>query len=217
MVGHGVLRECLLAADVSEVLSICRREVSAQALAAMGPGISREKLSQMVRADFFDYSDELERLRGYDACLFCLGVSSYGMDEATYRHMTYDLTLAAAKALVEVNPAMTFVYVSGAGTDAAGKSMWMRVKGETENALLALPFRAAYLFRPGVIQPLHGSRSKTLLYRSIYVVFRPVFPLLKRLMPGKVTTTEQVGRAMLAVARDGYSKRVLESDDITGF
>jgi uncharacterized protein YbjT (DUF2867 family) len=156
------------------------------------------------------------QLAGYDACFFCLGVSAAGMSEAAYARVTYDLTLAVAETLARLNPGMTFVYVSGMGTDASehGRVMWARVKGRTENALLRLPFRGAYMFRPGFIQPLHGIRSKTRLYRAVYAVTTPLFPLLKMLGPGAITTTEQVGRAMIAVARDGYPKRVLEQRDI---
>jgi uncharacterized protein YbjT (DUF2867 family) len=138
------------------------------------------------------------------------------MDEAEYRRVTKDLTLAVAGLLARLNPAMTFVYVSGAGTDSTGRSrtMWARVKGETENALLRLPFAAAFMFRPGYIQPLHGITSRTRLYRAAYAVASPLFPLLDRLVPDQVTTTERVGRAMLVVARRGASAKVLETRDL---
>jgi uncharacterized protein YbjT (DUF2867 family) len=138
------------------------------------------------------------------------------MKEKDYRHVTYDFTLAAAELLARQNPGMTFIYVSGAGTDSTGKgrSMWARVKGQTENALLALPFKAAYMFRPGAIQPLHGIKSKTRLYRAAYVVMGPLFPILKRLFPKYVISTEQVGRAMIAVAKHGASTTLLENRDI---
>jgi uncharacterized protein YbjT (DUF2867 family) len=138
------------------------------------------------------------------------------MSEADYRRVTRDQTLAAAGTLARLNPRMTFVYVSGAGTDASekGRTMWARVKGETENALLRLPFAAAYMFRPGVIQPLHGIRSKTRLYRILYTLLAPVLPLLRRMAPDSVTTTEKVSRAMIAVAKHGGPKRILETRDI---
>jgi len=154
-------------------------------------------------------------LRGYDACFFCLGVSSAGMAEADYRRLTYDLTMAAAETLAKLNPDMTFIYVSGMGTDSTeqGRSMWARVKGATENALLRLPFAAAYMFRPGVIQPMHGEKSKTRLYRVMYVLTGFVIPLL-RVFPKYVTTTERIGRAMIEVAKHGAPKKLLETQDI---
>jgi hypothetical protein len=138
------------------------------------------------------------------------------MDEQRYRHLTYDITLAAATTLAKLNPQMVFVYVTGRGTDSTEKSrlMWARVKGKTENDLLKLPFRAAYMFRPAAIQPLHGIRSKTAWYQAAYVVAAPLLMLLNRIAPKYMTTTEQVGRAMIKVARDGYPRPVLESEDI---
>ena len=206
MIGQGVLRECLLDPDVTRILSVVRR-----------PTAERDpKLTELVAPDIGDLAAHEPSLAGTDACFFCAGVSSAGMSEAAYTRVTHDLTLAAARTLVRVAPAMTFIYVSGHGTDATerGRTMWARVKGRTENALLALPFRAAYMFRPGFIQPLHGIRSRTALYRVIYVALSPVASLLRRHAPGIATSTEQVGRAMLKVARDGYPKRVLESRDL---
>lgn len=206
MVGQGVLRECLLDPHVEQVLSVVRSASTQQ----------HSKLAELVRKDLFDYSDLESRLAGYDACFFCLGVTSSGMTEQEYFHITYDLTMAAAQTLVRLNPAMTFLYVSGQGTDSSekGRSMWARVKGKTENALLRLPFKAAYMFRPGVIQPMHGIQSKTSSYRVLYAVAKPFLPILRRLFPQYVTTTELLGRAMLRVSRDGYRKRTLESRDI---
>ncbi len=205
MIGQGVLRECLLAPDVERVLAIVRSAT----------GQRHEKLREIVHEDFFDFSAIEPELTGLDACFFCLGVSSAGMTEESYRRVTYDLTMAAAEPLVKLNPGLTFIYVSGAGTDSTerGRVMWARVKGEIENALLRLPFKAAYMFRPGFIQPLHGIISKTKLYRAFYAVTGPIFPLLRR-FPKYVTTTEQLGRAMIEVARRGFPKRVLESADI---
>lgn len=206
MVGQGVLRECLLDPDVQEVLSIGRSMT----------GQRHEKLRELVHKDFFDFSAAESQLSGLDACFFCLGVSSAGMTEANYRRVTYGLTLAAAQTLVKLNPGMTFIYVSGAGTDSTehGRSMWARVKGQTENALLRLPFKAAYMFRPGGIAPLHGVRSKTKLYRIIYIAAGPLLGVLYKWWPKYVTTTEQLGRAMIKIAKEGSPKSVLESADI---
>ncbi|HEY6066144.1 MAG TPA: NAD(P)H-binding protein, partial [Thermoanaerobaculia bacterium] len=195
MVGQGVLRECLLDDEVERVLAIVRSPT----------GQRHGKLEERVHADFFDFSAIAPTLSGYDACFFCLGVSSAGMKEADYRRVTYDITLAAANTLVGRNPAMTFIYVSGAGTDSTGRSrtMWARVKGRTENALLELPFRRAYMFRPAFIEPGPGITSKTRSYRVLYAVLAPLFPVLRALFPRFVTTTEEVGRAMLEAAKHG--------------
>jgi len=199
MVGQGVLRECLLDPRVEKVLSIGRSK-------------SGERHPKLEEVDIRDF-DSLD-LTAYDACFFCLGVSSAGMSEDEYRRVTYDMTLDVAKKIA--TPRMTFIYVSGAGTDSTerGRTMWARVKGATENALLRLPFKAAYMFRPGVIQPLHGVKSRTTSYRVLYAITRPLLPLLKRMLPKYVTTTEQVGRAMINVAANGAPKAILESDDI---
>jgi uncharacterized protein YbjT (DUF2867 family) len=206
MVGQGVLRECLLDPRVKKVLAVGRS----------ASGSAHEKLGELVLPDLSRIADAADALQGYDACFFCLGVSSAGMTEQRYVEITCDLTLAVANTLVALNPGMTFIYVSGAGTDSSeqGRSMWARVKGRTENALLRLPFRAAFMFRPGAIQPLHGIRSKTQLYQLFYTLTGPLLPLLKRLMPGQITTTEQVGRAMIELALYGGHKRVLETQDI---
>ncbi|PTL77228.1 NAD(P)H-binding protein [Vitiosangium sp. GDMCC 1.1324] len=206
MIGQGVLRECLLDPGVERVLAVGRSTTGQQ----------HEKLRELVHTNFLDFSSAEEALSGYDACFFCLGVSSAGMSEQDYRRVTYDFALAAARTLVRLNPGMTFIYVSGAGTDstARGGTMWARVKGETENALLQLPFKATYMFRPGFIQPLHGVTSKTRLYRAIYAVMGPFYPVLRGLFPKDVTNTEQLGRAMLQVARRGAPARVLETRDI---
>ena len=206
MVGQGVLRECLLDTGVSQVLSIGRSPLSVQ----------HPKLEDLVQKDLYALRPIEARIKGYDACFFCLGVSSAGMQEAAYRRITYDLTLAAAEPLARLNPGMTFIYVSGTGTDSSerGSSMWARVKGATENALLKLPFKAVYLFRPGIIRPLHGIRSKTALYQVFYTLSGPLLWLLQKLLPDYVTTTEQVGRAMLHAARDGAPQQHLENRDI---
>jgi uncharacterized protein YbjT (DUF2867 family) len=206
MVGQGVLRECLLDASVESLLVIGRRPT----------GQHHAKLHEILHDDFMDFSAIESELGGYDACFFCLGVSSVGMDAERYRHLTYDLTLAAAKTLVALNPGMVFTYVTGRSTDSTeqGPVRWARVKGKTENDLLKLPFKAAYMFRPAGIQPLHGVRSKTSWVQAIYVVAAPLLSFLARTAPKYMTTSEQLGRAMIRVARDGYPKAVLESEDI---
>jgi len=202
MVGQGVLRECLLADDVQQVRVIGRTPVTQ----------THAKLSQVVHADLFNYQGIEAELQGFDACFFCLGISVVGLDEAQYTRVTYDLTLAAAEVLSRLNPNMTFVYVTGAGTDSSekGRSMWARVKGRTENALQRLPFKAVYLMRPGAIQPLHGVRSKTALYQAVYTLAGPLMSLLRRLWPDTIQTTETIGRAMLAVARNGGPQPILD-------
>jgi uncharacterized protein YbjT (DUF2867 family) len=206
MVGQGVLRECLGDSDVTSVLAI-GRSLSGKAHA---------KLREILHDDFLDFSAIESQLAGYDACFFCLGVTSVGLTEERYRHLTYDITLAAATALAKLNPGMVFIYVTGAGTDSTeqGRVMWARVKGKTENDLLKLPFKAAYMFRPAAIQPLHGVKSKTAWVQTVYGVAGPLLTLLNKMAPQYVTTTEQVGRAMIKVAREGFPKSVLESEDI---
>jgi uncharacterized protein YbjT (DUF2867 family) len=206
MIGQGVLRECLLDPEVTAVLSIVRSSTGQQ----------HAKLREINHKDFFDFSSIESELTGFDACFFCLGISSAGMSEEKYRHITYDITLAAAQTLVKLNPNMTFIFVSGAGTDSSerGSSMWARVKGQTENALRRLPFKAAYMFRPAVIVPLHGIKSRTLIYRVSYALMWPLLPLLKSRFPKYVTTTEKLGRAMLNAAKRGAPKPVLECSDI---
>ena len=207
MIGQSVLRECLLDPDVKQILSIVRAPT----------GQHNAKLRELVHTDFADYSTVEANLTGFDACFFCLGVASAGMTEAQYTRITHDFTLAAATTLAQLNPSMTFLYVSGSGTDGTerSRSMWARVKGRTENDILKLPFKAAYMFRPGLIQPLHGIVSKTKLYRIFYAALMPILPLLRRLFPRQILTTEQLGQAMLLVAKHGYPQPVLESVDIT--
>ncbi|MFD9487452.1 epimerase [Streptomyces sp. NPDC059991] len=210
MVGQGVLRECLRDDRVESVLAVGRTPLGAE----------HPKLRELVHPDLaalMSLPATQAQLTGYDACFFCLGVSSAGMDEDTYRRITHDLTLTAARALSSWNPRSTFVYVSGQGTDATeqGRIKWARIKGRTENDLLALDLDA-YMFRPGYIQPLHGITSKTRLYRAAYVFTKPLYPVLRRLAPNHVTTTEQLGRAMIAVATEGARVHVLETRDING-
>ncbi|HTX35335.1 MAG TPA: NAD(P)H-binding protein [Bryobacteraceae bacterium] len=206
MVGQGVLRECLLDPGVELVQTVGRTAAPVQ----------HAKLRQVVHADLMDYGPIEAALEGFDACFWCLGVTSAGMSEAAYERVTYGITMAAARTLARLNPGMTFVFVSGAGTDSTGRGrvMWARIKGKTENALLLLPFRAAYMFRPGVIEPVHGVKSKTGVYRWFYLLAKPLLPLARWAFPAHVLTTEEIGRAMLAVARNGAPKRVLESRDI---
>ncbi|MFD6287422.1 epimerase [Streptomyces sp. NPDC060205] len=209
MVGRGVLRECLRDAAVESVLVIGRTTV----------GVTHPKLREILRPDLTDLTGlngPEGELSGYDACFFCLGVSSAGMKEAAYREVTYDLTLSVARVLAAASPGLTFCYVSGQGTDssARGRVMWARVKGETENALLALDGVDAYMFRPGLIQPLHGITSKTRIYRAVYAATGRLLPLLRKLAPRWITTTEQVGLAMVAVARGESGVRVLETEEI---
>jgi uncharacterized protein YbjT (DUF2867 family) len=208
MVGQGVLRECLVDPAVQRV----------QAIGRTPTGVQNAKLREIVHQDAWHYADIENDLSGFDACFFCLGVTSSGMKEEAYARVTYDITMAAAETLCQLNPQMTFIFVSGAGTDSSeqGRAMWARVKGRTENALLQLPFAAAYMFRPGVIEPVHGARSKTASYRVLYTLTKPLLPVLRWAFPDYVLTTQQIGLAMLAVARHGFSKRVLESKDIRG-
>src|SRR5258708_32739406 len=206
MVGWGAVRECLLDRDVHAVLGVGRSAT----------GQSHEKLREIVHGDLLDLSPIEDKLAGHDGCFFCLGVSSAGMTEDAYTRVTYDIAVAVGQILIRHNPSMTFIFVSGAGTDSSerGRTMWARVKGKTENALLRLPFKGAYMFRPAFIQPLHGITSKTRSYRVLHAIFRPPAPPRKTLFPRHVTTTEQVGRAMLKVAKQGAAKPVLESEDI---
>ena len=206
MVGQGVLRECLRDNAVSQVVCVGRTPL----------GIQRPKVEDLVTQDLFDLGRIERQLRGLDACFFCLGVSSSGVSEEDYRRLTYDLTLSIAGVLARGNPDMTFVYVSGAGTDSSerGTSAWARVKGATENALLRLPFKAAYMFRPGVIVPLDGVQSKTPGYRVFYAVFGVLLPALQRLFPRSMSTTRTIGLAMLEVARHGAKSPILRPADI---
>ena len=206
MVGQGALRELVQDPDVAAVLAVGRSAT----------GQRHSKLTELVQEDVTDLRMLEGELKTYDACLFCLGVSAAGMSEPDYKRVTYDLTLKVAQTLERLSPTMTFVYVSGGGTDATerGDIMWARVKGATENALLAMPFKRAYMLRPGFIRPLNGIASKTRWYRMLYAVAGPVYPLLKRWFPGQVTTTEELGVAMLKLLKQGFTERVLENRDI---
>jgi uncharacterized protein YbjT (DUF2867 family) len=208
MIGQGVLRECLLDPAVEGVLVVTRNTTSQ----------THPKLREIVHADFADLSAIEGELTDYDACFYCLGVSSVGMSEADYTRVTYDYAMAAGRVLARHNPTMTFVFISGGGTDSSekGGSMWARVKGKTENALLALPFKASFMLRPAMIIPMHGIVSRTRLYRIVYTIIGPLHPFLKLVAPSVVTTTDNVAKAMLVVATDAHAskKRVLENRDI---
>ena len=201
MVGKGVLRQCLLDPEVESVLAIGRSP----------SGVSHPKLRDLVRADMFDFTANAGELDGYDTCFFCLGVSSVRMTEAEYAHLTYDLTMGWAHTLARMNPAMRFLYVSGMGT--GGNSMWARVKGRTENDLLAL-FPAAIMIRLGALRPMHGERSKAPGGGVLLTLMSPLWPVLQWIWPNGVITTEELGRAMILAARNGGPKRVLESKDL---
>ena len=206
MVGQGVLLECLDSGDVSSVVVVGRSPC----------GVEDHKVVEVLHGDFTDYGSIEDRLIELDTCFFCLGVSAAGMSEEDYRHVTYDFAVRAGETLARLNPGLVFCYVSGAGTDSSekGRSMWARVKGTTENRLLEMPFKAAYMFRPGYIQPMKGVRSKTRLYQTLYTVMAPFYPLWKTLFPNLVTTTEKVGLAMIRVAQKGFPEQVLETRDI---
>jgi len=206
MVGKGVLLECLDHPQVQSVLSISRRKL----------GIEHGKLTEMVHEDFGDYSTVAEHLQGYDACYLCMGISSAGMKEADYSVVTYDYTLALARVLRDFSSEMTCIYVSGEGTDSTQQSrtMWARVKGKTENDLLALGFRQAYMFRPGAIIPLRGIKSRTKLYQFVYDYLMWLIKLVKWLSPNSVVNTTQIGLAMIHVTLRGFERPILTPRDI---
>lgn len=206
MVGQGVLLECLRDPGVERVLIIGRSK----------SGVTNGKIREIIHANFLDFSALEPQISGFDACFFCLGVSSVGMRPADYERITYGITLAAAEALARLNPQMTFIYVSGAGTDSSeqGRVRWARVKGKTENALLRLPFKSAFMFRPGIIQPLDGIKSKTRGARIMYQVAWPILPALHRWFPSQILDTREIGRAMIIAAHRGAPKPVLETRDI---
>ena len=206
MVGSGVLKACLDDPDVSAVLAILRSP----------SGVSHPKLRELIHKDFYDYSAIQGQLAGYNACLFALGVTSLGLDEAQYSRLTYDLTVAAAEAVLAANPGMSFCYVSGQGTDSTekGSAMWARVKGRLENRLLAMPFRPAVMFRPGGIIPMKGIRSKTWWYQAFYALLTPLLRVLMPVFPKFITSSERLGRAMLRAARGEAGAPILEPIDI---
>ena len=202
MVGEGVLHECLLHNDVDEILIVNRKP----------SGISHPKLKEIVHKDFYDLSPIKDQLRNYNACFFCLGVSSVGMKEERYFELTYKLTMGVARILVEQNPQMIFCYISGANTDSTekGRSMWARVKGKTENDLMKLPFKKVYAFRPGYMQPTPGLKNTL----KGYALVAWLYPVWKRLFPKFVTTLKELGLAMINAAIKGYPKNIIEVEDI---
>jgi uncharacterized protein YbjT (DUF2867 family) len=201
MVGEGVLQECLNHPQVDKVLVISRRP----------SGIVHPKVSEVIHSNFHDVSAIENRLKGYNACFFCLGVSSVGMKEDEYRHLTYDLTLHVAKTLCRLNLDMTFCYVSGAGTSSSESgAMWARVKGRTENELLKLPFKGSYMFRPAVMRPTPGLKNTL----KGYTYFAWMLPGLQKLFPNYVCSLRDVGQAMINAVSKGYPKRILEVSDI---
>ncbi|WP_405181514.1 epimerase [Nocardia sp. NBC_01377] len=206
MIGRGVLNECLADERVGQVLAVGRSTL----------GIKHESLRELVQPDPADLSAIADDLPEFDACFFCLGVSAVGMKEEDYRRITYDLTMRIGRTLAAANPELTFIYVSGHGTNSTekGRSMWARVKGKTENDLLALPFRA-YMFRPGFVYPTDGAVSKTRLYRVGYAIIGPFIPLLRRVAPNMINNNREIGRAMIAVAVSGADSHVLGPREIT--
>jgi uncharacterized protein YbjT (DUF2867 family) len=203
MVGHGALHESLLASDVEQVLAVGRRPT----------GVRHPKLREVTLADFTDLSPIAGELAGYDACFYCLGVSSVGLDEAEYTRISFDFPIAAARTLSAINPGLTFIYVSGAGTNPTGRQMWQRVKGRTENAVIEM-FPHGYAFRPGIIRPTRDARSSVGWYNTVYTVAAPLLSLLERIAPGYVTSTDRLGQAMLRVARHGSAGHVLANRDL---
>lgn len=203
MVGEGILHEALLDPSVESILVVGRRSCD----------VKHPKLTELLHRDFHDYSSIHDRLQGYDACFFCLGVTSIGKSEQEYRRLTYDLTMAAATALARLNPGMVFCYVSGAGTDGTerGRVMWARVKGKTENDLMRLPFKAVYAFRPGFIKPTAGLKNSM----TVSEVISPLYPVLRLFFSKYVCTLQDLGRAMLCVVQYPYSRSILECEDIT--
>jgi len=206
MVGKGVLLECLDSSDIEEVLIINRNSL----------GMKHPKLKEVIHENFFNFSALKNILVNYDACFFCMGVSSIGLNEDEFHHLTYDTAVPFAKLVSELNPNMVFCYVSGTGTDSSekGNTMWARVKGKTENHISALPFKKSYSFRPGYIHPMKGIKSKTAAYNAIYVITKGLFPILKWIFKDKITTTVQVGKAMINTLKVDFHKTHLENSDI---
>ncbi len=206
MVGKGVLLECLDHPDIKHVLSISRRSLN----------IDHPKLKELLHSDFSEFASVANQLEEYDACYACMGVTSAGMNEVDYTKLTYTFTLSLATTLYHINPNMTFTYVSGAGTDSSeqGNTMWARVKGKTENDILNLGFKQAYMFRPGAIIPLRGITPSGKLYKRLMLVLKWVLHLYKILSPNAVVNTTQIGLAMINVTQQGYNKTVLDPKDI---
>jgi hypothetical protein len=202
MVGEGILQECILNPGVEKILLINRKP----------GGYSDSKITEIIHKDFFDISPVENQLSGYNACFFCLGVSSVGMKEPEYYSLTYSLTIGFAQKLAKLNPGMTFCYVSGAGTDSSekGRSMWARVKGKTENDLMRLPFKRVFAFRPGIMKPTKGARN----VNKYYFMVGWLYPFFRLVMPGFVSTIQEVALAMISSSTVGYDKQVIEVPDI---
>lgn len=206
MVGKGVLLECLDHNDITEVLSLGRSKLD----------LTHPKLKQLIHKDFSDYSSIKSRIEGYDACFFCMGISAAGLSEEQYSEITYNYTLALAKTLIKINANFTFTYVSGEGTDSTEKSrmMWARVKGKTENDLINLGFKQAYMYRPGAIIPLRGIKSRTKSYQFMYDYFMWLIKIMKSIFPNSICNTTQIGLSMINIVKNGYSKHILKPIDI---
>ena len=202
MVGEGVLHECLQHPEVESVLVINRKPC----------GVNHSKLKEIIHVDFSEFSTIESELSGYNAAFLCMGVSSMGLKEATYTKFTYDMTMALAKPLERLNPDMIVCYVSGQGTDTSetGRMMWARVKGKTENDLMKMAFKRAYLFRPAAIQPTPGLKNSYAFYK----ILNPLIPFLRKLFPQYFTTLKEIGLAMIQVVKDGYSQQIIEVKDI---
>jgi uncharacterized protein YbjT (DUF2867 family) len=205
MIGQGVLMECLDNPDVDSVLVVNRHPQN----------IHHKKVKEIIHSDFSDFSSLQNEFSNYDTCLFCLGVTAVGLSEQEYHKVIYDITVNAAEALLKTKKDFTFCYISGAGTDSSekGRIMWARVKGKLENKLLSMPFKRAYMFRPGYIQPMKGIRSRTGWYNAVYAVFKPLYFVLKN-FKGVVTDTSSLGKAMINAAASGYEKNIIEVKDI---
>lgn len=206
MVGKGVLIECLEREDVTSVLSISRRSVE----------LNHPKLTELIHKDFSEFQSIQDQLLGYDACFACMGVSSAGMNEQDYTRLTFEYTIALADVLVKTNPEMIYTYVSGQGTDSTekGRSMWGRVKGKTENTLLNMGFKQAYMFRPGGIIPVKGVSPSSKLYKVLIDRMTWLIKLLKKVFPNSIVSTAEIGQAMINVVNNGYDRNVLKPSDI---
>lgn len=206
MVGKGVLLECIENTAINKILLLNRSSV----------GIEHEKITELLIEDFQNLSPLREALSGYDACYFCMGVSSFRMKEREYNEITYKITLHLAKLLSNISPTMSFCYVSGLGTDSTenSRTMWARIKGKTENALKKLPLKSVFLFRPGYIQPQKGIKSKTSLYNTLYIFTKPLYPLFKLIIPNKVTSTSDIAKAMIYTSLKGFDRDILYNKDI---
>ena len=206
MVGQGALRECLRDLEVQQVVSVVRAPT----------GATHEKLREIVHKDFLDFALIENELIGLNACLYCLGVTSTATKEEDYTRITYEFTVAAARTLLKLNPGISFVFVSATGADSTerGSTMWARVKGKTENTLLAMPFRSVYVFRPAMIQPLEGIKSKTASYRIIYGLIAPFSSAARHFWPNYISTTQELGKALLVAGKRGTEKRIVEAGQI---